>query len=129
MNPEEQEKNYKKVLECENAVSIIEQFLNIQGTSNILESKKCKYKTFSLNIPATIASFRLFFMITINLLPPNDQLVIYYKLNVALLNYVLNEPPFNNICIDHKIDILLTNGFWIDCGFVWYSRRIEDYSF
>jgi len=125
----EEEKLHIKITECENAVNAIEQFLNIEGTKDILEFRRNKYRVDYLNIAATIASFRLFFMITRDLLPENHELVVYYKLNISLLSYVLTNEHFKDICIGHKIDILLTNGFSLNHGFVWYPKNIDQCSF
>lgn len=129
MDPEIEEKKFIKVKECENATTIIEQFLSIRGTVDILESKKNKYKLEVLSVPATIASFTLFYFITRDLLPQDHNLRLYYNLNVSLLQYILTDESFSNIGINDKINILLTNGFSLEHGFVWYPKKIEDNSF
>ena len=129
MDPELEEKSFIKIKECENAILIIEEFLSIRGVLDILESKKNKYKTECLNIPATIASYRLFYIITRYLLPEDHKLILYYKLNISLLQYIMTDQYFINTCVNDKINILLTNGFSLDHGFVWYPKKIEDNSF
>jgi len=126
----EEEKNYIKVTECENAVTILEKFLDTQGVVETLEQKKCKYNLHSLNVPATIAAFRLFYMITRDLIPDSNKISFHYKLNISLLNYILTDDHFKDICIYHNIDVILANGFSLDYGFIWYPRKVvDDYAF
>ena len=79
----EEEKCLIKVTECENAITVLEKFLSDRGSVDILESKKNKYKLECLNIPATIASFRLFYFITRDLLPKEHTMIVYYTLNIV----------------------------------------------
>jgi hypothetical protein len=125
----EEEIAHNKIIECENAVDAIERFLNIEGCTEHLESKKGKYKLDCINIPATIASYLLFFMITSDNLKKEHTLNVHYRLNITLLRHVFNDDYYKNMCITHIIDIIMTNGFSLEHGFVWNEKQYDNCSF
>ena len=71
-----------------------------------------------VDLPATYASFRLFFMVT-NQHTVADDLRRFYSLNAHLVQTVVNDPVYTPLTNTQRVSALMAAGLDLHYGFVW----------
>ena len=113
----------KQVIEANRVYSLMENLLQMGEILYAMEEYKNSNNWSSkskLNVPATIASYFLFYMVTIN-----DKYEKYnksdYILNVDLIGTFFEQPRLLNLQLSpyDQIRVLVECGLNLNVGFVW----------
>jgi hypothetical protein len=87
---------------------------------NALRRKQQGTYSLGMDVPATLASFRLFFMLSARAGAPVDAIRFTF-LNAALIEAAIAQPYLAALDKKQVVTTLVKNGLDLQYGFVWLS--------
>ena len=112
----------EQVVEANRVYSLIENILQNNGLVHSLEEYKLSnsWTKVRLNVPATIASYFLFYMVTIRY-EKEYRNTSDYILNVELFSTFFEQPRLRSLQLSayDQVKVLVECGLNLNVGFVW----------
>lgn len=114
------------VLRAERTCDALELFLpsHEQALNELRRRQYGVRDTRVLDLDATYASFRLFFMVTNRSASQStiDRMIYFYIINADLVQNIVDDPIYTPLTNEQRVAAMFAAGLELNYGFVWKSQ-------